>query len=213
MPTLAAMGFIAGAYLLGAIPWGIVLGRWIKGVDLRAHGSGATGTTNALRVLGWQVSVAVFLLDFAKGIVPVLFGRYLDLNPWVVAIATVVAVAGHCWSPYIGFKGGKGMATGGGGSITLFPWIALLFPVMAIIIGLTRLVSLASLLAALIATAAILLSASMGWVGWSTAVAVPLMAVIVVIKHTGNIQRLIKGTERRFGEPAVPPTTPPTIAA
>ncbi len=211
MFAVAGTALVVGAYVLGAIPWGIVLGRWLKGVDLRSHGSGATGTTNALRVLGWQISAAVFGLDFVKGLFPVALGRLLGLNDWAVAAAAVAAVVGHCWSPFIGFRGGKGMATGGGGAIALFPWIALLFVVMALVIKITRLVSLASLLAALIATGLILVAAIMGRVGWPAALAVPIMAVIVVVKHLGNIQRIVRGTERRIGDPVGHANAPPTV--
>jgi glycerol-3-phosphate acyltransferase PlsY len=141
----AALLILVG-YLSGSVPWGVLLGRWLGNVDLRRHGSGSIGATNALRLLGWRASVAVFLLDFGKGFVPVAIARLAGLDGWWVAVVGVAAVVGHCWSPLIGFKGGKGMATGAGAAAGLFPWVLLVFPLMVLVVALTRYVSLASLL-------------------------------------------------------------------
>ena len=110
---------VGAAYAAGALPWGYLLGRLFGNVDIRKHGSGGTGATNALRLLGWRISLAVFVLDVLKGFLPVVAARWLDLDDgWIAAIA-VAAVVGHCWSPFIGFTGGKGMATGGGAAVGL----------------------------------------------------------------------------------------------
>src|SRR5688500_1760609 len=114
------------------MPWGLILGRWFADVDLRRHGSGATGATNAMRILGWRISAAVFALDFLQGVVPVVVARLLGLSGWWVAAVGVAAVLGHCWSPLIGFRGGKGVATGAGAAGGMLPWVLLVFPVMAL---------------------------------------------------------------------------------
>src|SRR5262245_41179497 len=101
-------------FALGAIPWGVVLGRILHRTDLRDHGSGNIGTTNAYRVLGWRFSVAVMVLDILKGAIPVLLAERLGGGEWLQAFVAVAAVAGHCWSPFIGFRGGKGVATTAG---------------------------------------------------------------------------------------------------
>jgi glycerol-3-phosphate acyltransferase PlsY len=201
---LSAVLLILGGFVSGSVPWGLVLGRLVTGVDLRQHGSQSTGTTNALRVLGWRVSLAVFALDFVKGLLPVLVGRWLGLDDWIVGIAGVAAVVGHCWSPWIHFKGGKGMATGAGAAIGLAPWLLLLFPVTIGIVWLTRYVSLGSIVTAVLAGLIIVGSAIFGWVGWPWVAAVIAMAAIVIVKHHTNIRRLLTGTENRFGDSARP---------
>ena len=191
---------ILGAFALGAVPWGVVLGKLFTGVDLRRHGSGSTGTTNALRVLGWRISVLVFVLDFLKGLLPVLVAQWMGANGWVTALAGVAATAGHCWSPFIRFRGGKGMATGGGAAVGMVPWLILTAVAMAVIVLLTRYVSLASIASAILVSLLLVFFGLRGWLSWQTVVAVVAMASIIVIQHRGNIRRLLNGTERRIGE-------------
>lgn len=200
MPPLAGLMLVIVAYLLGAVPWGVVLGKMVGGVDLRTVGSGATGTTNALRVFGWRISAAVFLLDFLKGLIPVVIGRWFGFDNWLIAATGVAAVAGHCWSPFIGFRGGKGMATGGGAAVGLFPWLVLLGLVTVGVTLLTRYVSLGSLSTAATGVAITLVAAWSGALPWQSVLATAVIAAIIVAKHHGNIARLLNGTERRFGE-------------
>jgi acyl-phosphate glycerol 3-phosphate acyltransferase len=115
MTTMALLGpvlVIIAAYLLGGLPWGLWLGQWLRGVDLRTIGSGKTGATNAARSLGWRISAAVFVLDIAKGVIAILLARFVTGQPLVESLAGIAAIAGHCWSPYIRFTGGRGVATG-----------------------------------------------------------------------------------------------------
>ncbi len=198
----AAMGivFVAAAYLLGGIPWGVVLGRLFQHTDLRDYGSGGTGATNALRVLGWRISVAVLILDFLKGLLPVLVARRVGLGDWWVAAVAVAAVVGHCWSPYIRFRGGKGMATGAGAAAALFPAVLLALPLVVAIVAVTRYVSLASLTASVVVSLALIAMAAAGKASWSVAAAVVLITAIIVHKHESNIRRLLAGAERKFGE-------------
>lgn len=198
------MGFLAGgalivaSYAAGAVPWGVVLGRLFQNTDLREHGSGATGTTNAYRVLGWRISAAVLTLDFLKGLLPVLVGRWLGASDWLLAAVAVATVVGHCWSPFIRFDGGKGVATGAGAAAGLFPWVLLVLPLMVAIVAVTRYVSLASLVGSVLAAVGITASAALGGAAWATAVGISAMVVVIVVQHRGNIRRLLAGNERRL---------------
>jgi glycerol-3-phosphate acyltransferase PlsY len=193
------MLLIAGTYLLAGIPWGVVLGRTLKGVDIRRHGSGATGTTNSLRVLGWKISIAVFVLDFAKGLLPILLARWAGLPDWAIAVTAIASVIGHCWSPYIGFKGGKGMATGGGAAVGMLPWLFLMLLFIVVVVYLTRYVSLGSVLTAIVGpTITVVMWLFGDFPGW-WALGVVGIGLLIIWQHRTNIQRLRDGTERKFG--------------
>lgn len=204
MEWLWSIFLICATWLVGAIPWGLVLGRILKGVDLRSYGSGATGATNSLRVLGWRISVAVFVLDFAKGLVPVVIARLIGLPDWAIAAVAVVSVVGHCWSPYIGFKGGRGMATGGGAAVGLQPWLLLLALWIIGVVYFTRYVSLASVTTAILGPIVVFVLWLTGhFPGWWV-LAITAIAAIIIWQHQGNIKRLMSGTERKFGSTEAP---------
>jgi glycerol-3-phosphate acyltransferase PlsY len=188
------------SFLLGAIPWGFLAGKFAGGIDLRSIGSGGTGATNVLRTLGPRVSALVFVLDFLKGVVPVLLARSLDFAPMWVGAAAVATVAGHCWSPFIGFKGGKGVATGAGAAIALFPPVLVVLPALAAIVWATRYVSLGSLVATGLAALLAIGFALSGRLEPPAAAAIVSMSAIIWVRHQGNIRRLLVGTERRLGE-------------
>jgi acyl phosphate:glycerol-3-phosphate acyltransferase len=196
----AGLVMVLAAFLLGAIPWGYIAGRIGGGIDLRQIGSGGTGATNVLRTLGKPASAAVLLLDIAKGVLPVLVAQYLGLPPWWVAATAVAAVAGHCWSPFIGFSGGKGMATGAGAIIALMPQALAILPVFAIVVWVTRYVSLGSMVASAVATLLAVVLAASGRLDWAYAVSTCAIAGIIIFRHRGNFDRLRNGTERRLGE-------------
>lgn len=201
MPLLAALLVILAAYLLGGVPWGLLLGRWLRGIDLREYGSGSTGATNAARTLGWRVSAAVFALDLAKGAGAVLLARALTGEPLVEALAGVAAIAGHCWSPYIRFSGGRGVATGIGGALVIAPWtLLLMLPIGLVTITLTRYVSLASLIGTITVPAGIIAGVALGALPAAAILYGVAGAAIIVAMHRGNIQRLLAGTERKIGE-------------
>ncbi len=207
---------LAGAFLLGAIPFGYLAGR-MRGIDLRAHGSGNIGATNTLRVLGIPTGIVVLLLDVLKGFAPVLVAGRLDgggattgANGWVLVGAGLAAILGHTFSPFLRFKGGKGVATSLGVLIGLSPLVAgLALGVFLLVVVVTRYVSLGSILAALA-------QALVFWFPLFGGRAAPLpfrllgllAAAFVIFKHRGNIERLRKGTEARFGEKK-PSDTPP----
>lgn len=201
MPLPNAAATLAAAYLLGGIPWGLLLGWWLRGIDVREHGSGKTGTTNAARTLGWRISLAVFALDLLKGSAAVLLARGLTGDPLVEALAGLAAVVGHCWSPYIRFSGGRGVAAGIGGALALAPWAVLMvLPPGLLVLRLTRYVSLASLLGAGGVGLAITVGAALGWTPAPYALYGLLGSALVIAKHHDNIHRLVTGTERKLGE-------------
>lgn len=200
--VVAGTLLVALSYAAGSVPWGYLFGKAVGDIDLREHGSGGTGATNVLRTLGWRVSLAVFVLDVLKGAVPVLVARLLGVDAWWVAAIAVAAVVGHCWSPLIGFRGGKGMATGAGAAVSLYPPVLLAFPLIVGVIWLTRFVSLGSLLGAVVVSLAMVLLGAVGLVQWSMTLAVVVMSAIIVFQHQANIRRLVSGNERRIGDPA-----------
>lgn len=192
-------------YLIGALPFGLLVGRLAGDVDLREHGSGRTGATNALRTVGLVGAVATFLLDLGKGLVAVLVARWLyDAGPagspeWVAAAAGTAAIAGHIRSVFIGFKGGRGVATFAGAMLGTAPWtVAIVVPLVALIVWRSRIVSLGSLAGSLLApviTAAFVPFGQATWAGVALGVG---GAALVTAAHADNIARLRAGTERRI---------------
>jgi glycerol-3-phosphate acyltransferase PlsY len=197
---LAGIALVIASFLIGSIPWGYVAGKTSGGIDLRTVGSGGTGATNVLRTLGARASALVALLDILKGLLPVIFAKAAGFGaPWVAA-AAVAAVAGHCWSPFIGFQGGKGVATGAGAAVALFPPVLLIVPVLALVVWTTKYVSLGSLTAAAVGALLAIASAAGGVLDWASAIAILVISGIIAVRHEGNIRRLLHGNERRIGE-------------
>ena len=193
------MGFFSLilGYLLGSIPSGWLAGRWLKGIDLRELGSGSTGATNVLRQVGKGPALVVFLIDVGKGAAAVLIARALGLGDWIQVLAGLTALAGHIWPVWLGFKGGKAVATGLGLFLGLaWPVGLASFGVFMAVFSLSRLVSLASVLAAI--SLPLLMAAGSG----STAnQVVALVAMLLVLwRHRSNIQRLLNGTEPKLGQ-------------
>lgn len=204
---LGAVALIGLGYLIGAIPFGVLAGRLAGGVDLRQHGSRRTGTTNALRTLGVGWAAGVFVLDVAKGVVAVLLAQALyQAGPpgspeWVAAAAGVAAVVGHNWSVFIGFGGGRGVATSAGGLLVISPWTLLVVgPLMAVVVWQTRYVSLGSVVAAAAAPGVTAVLAAIGAVGWAAVGYALATGLLVIGSHGDNLRRLRDGTERRLGE-------------
>lgn len=204
---VGAVALVLLGYLIGAIPFGILAGRMARGVDLREHGSRRTGTTNALRTLGLGWAVAVFVLDVAKGAVAVVLAQALyqagaaGTSEWVAAAAGVAAVVGHNWSVFIGFRGGRGVATSAGGLLVISPWtLAAIAPLMAIVVLQSRYVSLGSVVAAAAAPAVTALLATIGVVGWAAVAYALATGLLIIASHGDNLRRLRDGTERRIGE-------------
>lgn len=195
------------AYLLGSVPTGFLVAQ-AKGVDIRAVGSGNIGATNVLRALGKPAGILVLFVDALKGWVAVVlvtrlvllaFGFGVDGARMEVCqiIAALGAILGHNYTCWLNFKGGKGIATSAGVLLALVPWaLIVIFIVWIIVFALTRYVSLASLAA----------SAALPFASWAThesltkVIVTGAMAALAIYKHKGNIQRLIHGTEPRFGQ-------------
>ncbi len=206
--TLAAA---VGSYLLGAVPIGLLVGKAFGNVDVRDSGSGRTGATNVLRTLGWKAAAPVVLLDLFKGSVAVIVSGFVADTPGEVAGAVAVVV-GHSRSVFIGFGGGRGVIPAGGAALALVWPAAIIGTIVGIlIIALTRYVSLGSLLGTVTCVCIMVAFAVLG-LAPPLLDAVPFIigplavvgGAIVIYAHRDNIQRLIRGTERRFGQPAEP---------
>jgi glycerol-3-phosphate acyltransferase PlsY len=193
---------LLAAYLLGSIPTGYLVTRLIAGRDLRGIGSGGIGATNTQRVLGWRWGLAVALADIAKGVAAVLVARAMGVSDLVVALAAVTVVAAHCWPAWLGFRGGKGVATGAGAAFALSLWSLPLIPILVIPVALTRFVSLGSLVAALSAPVIFAILTLAGVAPVDYVLFGVAAAAIIVVKHRENIARLRAGTERRLGRSA-----------
>jgi glycerol-3-phosphate acyltransferase PlsY len=187
------------AYLLGTLPTGYLLTRFIAGVDLRSIGSGGTGATNAQRALGTRWGIIVLVVDLLKGVAAILLARWLGVAELWVSLAGVAVVAGHCWPVWLRFRGGKGVATGAGAAFALSPWMLLLIPIMVIPIATSRYVSLGSVVAALSTPVLFAVLAWVGAVSWETVVFGLAAGAIIIYRHRSNIDRLRAGTERKLG--------------
>jgi acyl phosphate:glycerol-3-phosphate acyltransferase len=190
------------AYALGSIPFALIAGR-LRGIDLRAHGSGNLGATNALRVLGARTGIAVYVLDTLKGFLAVmLIPRLFSLDAptdWAVAYA-VAAVAGHVRPLFLGFRpGGKGVATAGGAFLAFAPAAMLIaLGVFTLLVLTTGYVSIGSLAATVVLIAVLLLTPG-------TPILLSLVSVLLGVflfwSHRANIARLRRGEEHRFRLP------------
>ncbi len=181
------------AYLLGSIPFSLIIARLFKGIDIRNHGSGNIGATNVLRTVGKKEAALALIADVLKGVLPVLFTVFVLEEVWIAATAVFV-VLGHVFPIFAGFKGGKGVATSLGALIVIIPaGVIVSLIVWFLVLIVFRYASLASISAA-IALPAIC------W-GLTTPLAftaaASINAVIIILKHTGNIKRLITGTENK----------------
>lgn len=190
------MSAVVLSYLLGSISFSIVIARWVKGIDIRQHGSGNAGATNTLRVLGKGPGLLVFLLDIAKGIVAVLLGQSFSDNEWVPVICGLAAIIGHNWPIWFKFKGGKGIATTVGVIATLAFLPALCAGAVAIAtIAITRYVSLGSLVFAVLTPVFILIF----YPSVPILVAALVLCSFAFLRHRSNIVKLLQGTENKLG--------------
>jgi glycerol-3-phosphate acyltransferase PlsY len=202
--VIAIVQAVGIGYLLGAMPWGLWLGRWIRNVDVREHGSRNLGATNVYRVLGPGLGITTLVLDVLKGAIPVWLVPALPVmdwfpggREWCAVLVGLSAVLGHIFTCFAGFRGGKGVATTAGVLLALAPQAFLVFALVFVItVAVTRYVSLGSTLGA-IAFCVMLL--------WSTGGAMSptfllglLLALLVIARHRDNFGRLWRGEERRF---------------
>ncbi len=191
------LALIVIAYLLGAIPFGYLIGKYMYGVDVRTKGSGNTGATNVYRTIGAKAGGLTALLDISKGLIPVLLARLLSSDPRLWALTGAAAVVGHIFSVYLRFRGGKGIATSFGVGLGLSPVCALFaFVVWLIVASYTNYVSLASILAFLLGTlCAYFFSPCPVFLTFM------LMFFLITFAHRSNIVRLLNGTERKTRMP------------
>jgi glycerol-3-phosphate acyltransferase PlsY len=204
----AALALVA-SYLLGAVPTSYLVSRLFAKIDLRKHGSGNLGATNLYRVLGWKYAVPVALFDIAKGVVPVLiFARLVSQSELFAVGCGVAAILGHVFSVFVHFKGGKGVATAAGVMLGLTPLaLAVAAGVWALLVVGTGYVSLGSIGAAAVLPFAVYLlerptTSELLWIDAAVAAG-------VIVLHRRNIERLMRGTESRFGRRARAAAPPP----
>jgi glycerol-3-phosphate acyltransferase PlsY len=197
----ALVGLVV-AYGLGALPWGLWLGRWFGGVDVRTLGSGNPGATNVYRTLGPKIGLAVFVLDFLKGVAGVFACRAIagDSVPGGAIAAglggALAAVLGHVWSVFAGFKGGKGVATGAGAMVAVAPLAgALGLVTFAVALFASRRVSVGSIVAALVFALALW---TIPGIPRATAGVGSAVAALVLVRHVPNMKRLARGEEPAF---------------
>ncbi len=210
--AVAAIVAVALGYLSGALPWGLWLGLWARGVDVRTIGSRNLGATNVYRSLGAGLGVLTLLLDIAKGGLPVWLVPRLLLGPnlpavgaafpggpaWCAIAVGLAAVAGHVWTCFAAFKGGKGVATTVGVLLALSPpAFAVFVGVFVVTVALSRFISLGSVLGS-VAFATSLAWFSPGGPRSPLFVVGALIALLVIVRHRENLARLLRGEERRF---------------
>ncbi len=194
------------AYLWGSIPWGYWIGKLLRGkdFDIRAYGSHKIGATNVLRTLGRGPALVVFILDLSKGLVPVLIAQhtlFLGANGWGPAIAALLALLGHCFPIFIGFKGGRGVATGAGSVLLLSPLAFLIAAVIGIgSIVIWRYVSLGSILGGGTILVCGILFFILGALPLPTLLFFLIGPSLVIFFHSDNINRLRAGSERKIGQ-------------
>ena len=191
------IGLVVFGYVLGSLPTAYLLVRLMTGKDVRSTGSGNVGATNALRTAGWKVGVVVTVIDVLKGAVPVwLMSRFNPEAGWVAA-AMLAAVVGHCFPVWLKFNGGKGVATGFGAFLVIAPVSALAaLGLWFVVLVISRWVALASMVASASFPLILKLIDEPDIV---TLIAVSAMAVIIILRHSSNIRRILTGSEEKTG--------------
>jgi glycerol-3-phosphate acyltransferase PlsY len=194
--------FVPLGYLLGAIPFGYIAGKLFGGVDVRDHGSGSIGMTNVMRTVSPPVAILVLALDMGKGAGAVVLAMFIADAPLVETLTGIAVIVGHSWSVFIGFSGGKGTATGWGALFALSPIAGIVASVIGVgLVALTRYVSLGSMVAATLGAVTLAVIALVNdTVPLEYALYGAVGAPIILFKHRDNIQRLIKGDERKLGQ-------------
>jgi len=200
---LTAAGLVVLGYLVGSLSPSVFLGRILRGVDVRQHGSGNAGTTNAFRVLGVRLGLAVLFADLLKGVLPVLLARYLS-TPLVTVFVAFACVAGHNYSIFLRGKGGKGVATGAGAAIAMMPIpMAFLIALYLLLLFTTRVVSVASI----VCTVMLPITATLFHEPLPYIVVSCLMSLVVLCAHRANFRRLWRRQEPRVRFPWNRPAT------
>ncbi len=195
---------LAACYLMGAIPFGLIVGKLLKGVDIRKFGSGNIGATNVYRTLGPGPALLVFALDTAKGFFAVTLCRHLTLSDWFVVAGGLLAVAGHTFSVFLKFQGGRGVATALGVIVGLTPAIAAIaLGLWMVIVAVTRYISVGSMLAA-VSVPILMISWNSMRVPCPYKILACIAAAAIILRHIPNLRRLAAGTEPKFGQKVQP---------
>ncbi|GBF55306.1 acyl-phosphate:glycerol-3-phosphate O-acyltransferase PlsY [Microcystis sp. 0824] len=211
IPILISLGILLLSYLFGSIPTGYLIGKYSKGIDIRDYGSGSTGATNVLRTLGKTAGATVLLIDMLKGMAAVALVRglyFIDVNPlpeswyyWLIIGAALGAIIGHSKSIFLNFSGGKSVATSLGVLLVMNPLVA--FGTLAsflVILALFRIVSLGSIIGALVVNILmVILGQPLPYILFSL-----MGGIYVIVRHQGNIKRLLAGTEPKIGQKVQP---------
>ena len=204
--------FIFGSYLLGSIPTGLTISKWVKGVDIRDFGSGNTGMANVIRTVGVLPGILVLLLDVSKGLIPILLigiigdriHSSLGFEDSLVISCGFATLIGHTWSIFLKFKGGKGVATGMGTLIALSPISFIVGAAIALpTIAIWRYMSVASLIGAIFGGLTLAILSFFGPYPLSWSLYGVIGPLIITIRHRENIERLRLGTESKIGQPGL----------
>jgi len=201
MTPAQVIAFAVAGYLFGSINFSVLLGKLLRGIDIRDYGSGNAGTTNVLRTMGVKAGIAVLLLDVLKGALPVLIAKLVSDDARLQVVGGLAAVIGHDFPVYYGFRGGKGVATSIGATIAMMPLIGPFLPFIAgVILIPTRYVSLMSVLGTVVTAIIIVALAVTDRVPDSYAYFAVVAAALIVWQHRDNITRLRSGTEPKLGQ-------------
>jgi acyl phosphate:glycerol-3-phosphate acyltransferase len=206
------IALLLAAYALGSIPTSIIAGKWLRGIDIREHGSRNPGATNTFRVFGWKIGVSVGLIDILKGFTAVaVLPLLIPADPWVSdetrrMIAGLAAVSGHVWTVFAGFKGGKGVGTAFGVFLGIAPLPSLFAAAVWVLLTFgTGYVSVGSIAAAVALPASVIaLGLERGGLSLPTAAVSVVLGLLVIARHRANVSRLLRGEENRFGKRGKP---------
>ncbi len=191
---------VPAAYLLGSVQPGLLLVRLLLRRDVREVGSGKTGMTNVMRTAGKKAAALVFVLDVAKGVLPVLVAAEISGDAWLEAATATVVVVGHVFPVFAGFRGGRGVATGVGAASALLPWAGIAGIVFVPVVLLTRYVSLGSVVGVGAVFAGFVVAMAAYDLPTPHFVFALIVGPLIIGMHRDNIVRLLRGTERRIGQ-------------
>ncbi|MCK5106385.1 MAG: glycerol-3-phosphate 1-O-acyltransferase PlsY [Elusimicrobiales bacterium] len=186
------------SYVFGGVPTGYVLGKYLKGIDIRDYGSGNPGTANVYRTMGKWAGITTFIIDFLKGFLPTMLamGFYLRAGHWwIPVVAGAVAIVGHIWTPFLNFKGGKGVATSAGVFMAIMPLPVLgALTVFTIVVAITKHISLGSMAASIVLP---ILSFALKSYAPLSFMAL-IVCALIFYTHIPNIRRIISGQELSY---------------
>jgi len=209
---MIALGFIVVillGYLIGSIPFGVIAGRLARGIDVRDYGSGSMGMTNVIRTVGAKAGALVFLADMAKGAAAVALAWLIfasDMVFWGQVAGGAAAVIGHSWPVYVGFRGGRGVTTSFGALLVMsWPVGLISFAVFVAVVGLSRYMSLGSMLAGLAMLLTMIPLVVFDLEPFAYMVFGLIVVPLILFRHRGNIQRLLAGKEPKIGQKAEAP--------